>query len=122
MKNQITDSEYELMKILWSTEEKLTVSDVISKLVGNNWTPSTVSTFLQRLLKKGVVACEKKGKTNLYYPVLKQAEYDLNETESFLSKIYRGSVKNLVASLYENEKLSKEDLDDLRKLFELESE
>lgn len=120
MKNRITDSEYELMKILWSTEEKLTVSDVVSKLIGNDWTPSTVSTFLQRLLKKGVVACEKKGKTNLYYPILKQTEYDMSETESFLSKIYRGSVKNLVAALYENEKLSREELDDLRKLFELE--
>lgn len=116
----ITDSEYAIMKILWESEEKMTVADVVKKLRGNDWTASTVSTFLQRLLKKEVVACEKKGKTNLYYPKLKRSEYDLCETETFLSKLYKGSVKNLVTALYENKRLSKEDMADLRKMFELE--
>lgn len=116
----ITDSEYQIMRILWKSEEKMTVADVTRELDGNDWTPSTVSTFLQRLLKKEVISCEKKGKTNLYYPLIMQSEYDLNETENFLSKIYKGSVKNLVAALYENKKLSNEDMSDLKKMFELE--
>ena len=116
----ITDSEYQIMRILWKSEEKMTVADVTRELDGNDWTPSTGSTFLQRLLKKEVISCEKKGKTNLYYPLIMQSEYDLNETENFLSKIYKGSVKNLVAALYENKKLSNEDMSDLKKMFELE--
>ena len=120
IKQTITDSEYEIMKILWDAEDKMTVSDVVKALDGNDWTASTVSTFLQRLLKKGVVDCEKKGKTNLYYPLLKQNDYDMNETLNFLSKLYKGSVKNLVAALYENEKLTKEDMSDLKKMFDLE--
>ena len=120
VKQTITDSEYQIMKILWRTDEKLTVAEVVKEIDGNDWTASTVSTFLQRLLKKGVISCEKKGKTNLYYPLLKQSEYDLNETENFLSKIYKGSVKNLVAALYENKKLSKDDMSELKKMFELE--
>lgn len=119
-KQNVTDSEYQIMKILWESEEKMTVSEVMNSLDSSEWTASTISTFLQRLLKKGIVACEKKGKANLYYPVLKQEEYDLSETESFLSKIYKGSVKNLVAALYENKKLSKADISDLKKMFELE--
>lgn len=119
-KQTITDSEYAIMKILWSADKKMTVADVVKALEGNDWTASTVSTFLQRLLKKEVISCEKKGKSNLYYPRLKQSEYDLSETETFLSKIYKGSVKNLVAALYENKKLSKEDMADLKKMFELE--
>ena len=98
----------------------MTVSDVVKKLDGNDWTPSTVSTFLQRLLKKGVIGCEKKGNTNLYFPILKQSDYDLSETENFLSKLYKGSVKNLVASLYENKKLSKKDISELKEMFDLE--
>lgn len=119
-KHTITDSEYAIMKILWKSIVPMTVADVVRELDGNDWTASTVSTFLQRLLKKEVIACDKKGKTNLYYPLLKQREYDLNETENFLSKIYKGSVKNLVAALYENKKLSAEDMSDLKKMFELE--
>ena len=120
IKQTITDSEYEIMKILWDAEDKMTVSDVVKALDGNDWTASTVSTFLQRLLKKGVVDCEKKGKKNMYYPLLKQNDYDMNETQNFLSKLYKGSVKNLVAALYENEKLTKEDMSDLKKMFDLE--
>lgn len=120
IKQTITEAEYEIMKVLWNAEKKMTVSDVISQLKGNDWTASTVSSFLQRLLKKEVISCDKKGKTNLYYPVLNQNEYDLNETENFLTKIYKGSVKNLVAALYENKKLSKEEVSDLKKMFELE--
>lgn len=119
-KQTITDSEYQIMKILWDSVEKMTVADVSAKLNGNDWTASTVSTFLQRLLKKEVIACDKKGKTNLYYPVLSQKDYDLSETENFLSKIYKGSIKNMVASLYENKKLSDSDVTDLKKMFELE--
>lgn len=119
-KHTITDSEYTIMRILWKSEKQMTVADVVKELDGNDWTASTVSTFLQRLLKKEVIACDKKGKTNLYYPLLRQSEYDLSETESFLSKIYKGSVKNLVAALYENKKLSDEELSDLKKMFELE--
>lgn len=118
-KQTITDSEYEVMKILWKSKEKMTVSGVVKSLKGNDWSPSTVSTFLQRLLKKGVVGCEKKENSNLYYPILKEKDYDLQETESFLSKIYKGSVKNLVASLYENKKLSKEDISELKEMFDL---
>ena len=55
IKQTITDSEYSVMKILWDSDEKLAVADVVSKLDGNEWSASTVSTFLQRLLKKGVV-------------------------------------------------------------------
>ena len=120
VKQTITDSEYAIMRILWKAEKQMTVADVVRELDGNDWTASTVSTFLQRLLKKEVIACDKKGKTNLYYPLLKQRDYDLSETESFLSKIYKGSVKNLVAALYENKKLSSEDMSDLKKMFELE--
>lgn len=118
-KQTITDSEYEVMKILWNTKQKMTVSGIVKELNESTWSPSTVSTFLQRLLKKGVVACDKKGNSNLYYPVLKEKEYKLEETQSFLSKIYHGSVKSLVASLYENKKLSKEDICELKEMFDL---
>lgn len=119
-KQTITGSEYEIMKILWENGGKMTVAQVTAKLSDNDWTASTVSTFLQRLLKKGVVLCEKKGKTNLYFPSISQDKYDFEETENFIAKIYKGSAKSLVAALFENKKLSKDDVSELKKMFELE--
>ena len=119
-KQTITGSEYEIMKILWENGGKMTVAQVTAKLSDNDWTASTVSTFLQRLHKKGVVLCEKKGKTNLYFPGISQDKYDFEETENFIAKIYKGSAKSLVAALFENKKLSKDDVSELKKMFELE--
>ena len=119
-KQTITGSEYEIMKILWANGGKMTVAQVTTKLSDNDWTATTVSTFLQRLLKKGVVLCEKKGKTNLYFPGISQDKYDFEETENFIAKIYKGSAKSLVAALFENKKLSKDDVSELKKMFELE--
>lgn len=119
-KHTITDAEYAIMKVLWHSQVPLTVGEVLQALDHSDWTASTVSTFLQRLLKKGVVSCQKKGRSNLYFPLLQEPEYDLQETETFLSKLYKGSVKNLVAALYENQKLSQAEIDDLRTMFDLE--
>lgn len=119
-KQTITGSEYEIMKILWENGGKMSVAQVTAKHSDNDWTASTVSTFLQRLLKKGVVLCEKKGKTNLYFPGISQDKYDFEETENFIAKIYKGSAKSLVAALFENKKLSKDDVSELKKMFELE--
>ena len=73
--------------------------------------------FTEIVKKVMFVSREKKGNRNLYYPILKQNDYDMSETESFLSKVmYQGSVKNLVAALYENKKLSKEDMSELKSM------
>ena len=68
VKQIITDSEYDIMKILWDSEEKMTVADVCAALDGKEWTPSTVSTLLQRLAKKEIIGFEKRGRAHFYYP------------------------------------------------------
>lgn len=119
-KNNVTEAEYDVMKVLWSEDRQFTLGDVLTALSGKGWKSTTVATLLTRLADKGVINFERRGKTHYYYPVLKQEDYNLRETKSFLSKVYNGSVKNLVASLYENKAISKEEINELKKLFNLE--
>lgn len=121
-KQVITDSEYAIMKILWRTGKKMTVGDVCAELDGKEWTPSTVSTLLQRLAKKEVIGFEKKGKAHYYFPLPEKDEYSVSETRSLIGKLYDGSLKNLVAALTENNAVSDEEISDLRKMFELDGE
>lgn len=121
LKQTVTGSEYEIMKVLWGEQKQYTVGEVCSALSDKKkWKSTTVATLLTRLVEKGAVSFEKKGKTHYYYAVLQKEDYSIRETKSFLSKLYNGSVKNLVASLYENKEISKEEIDDLRKMFDLE--
>ncbi len=115
MSKNITESEYEVMKVLWSSDKALSLGEIMSKLYVD-WARNTVGTLLSRLCDKGVVAYEKQGKSNLYYAITKEQEYSMSETKSFLSKLYQGSIGNLVACLYENKELSKEEIEDLRKI------
>ena len=100
-RNNITESEYEIMKVLWSAEKSLSLGEIMAR-IDVDWTRNTVGTLLVRLSEKGAVKSEKCGKSNLYYPLLEEKDYSSTETKSFLTKLYNGSVGNLVASLFEN--------------------
>ncbi len=121
-RQNVTESEYELMKILWSSKEPMTIGEIHKQLPESEskWSKNTVATLLVRLSEKGIIAYDKKGKYHYYYPILQENEYSISETKSFLSKMFGGSVKNMMASLYNNKELSKQDIDDLRELFNLE--
>lgn len=114
-KNNITESEYEIMKVLWKREEALGLGEIMAQL-GDKWARNTVGTLLARLSEKDAIGVIKQGKSNLYYAIMKEKDYSMSETKSFLSKLYEGSVGNLVASLFENKALSDKEIDDLRKI------
>ncbi len=114
-KSNITESEYEIMKILWDEGRALSLGEIMAQL-DVEWSRNTVGTLLARLNEKGVVGYEKAGKSNLYFSVLEEKDYSIKETKSFLSKLYNGSIGNLVASLYENKELSESEIEELRKI------
>ena len=114
----VTETEYALMKVLWKAEKPLSLGEILAQVREKNWVRNTVGTMLSRLCDKGVVAYEKKGKTNLYYALLPEQEYSMKETKSFLAKLYQGSVGNLVASLYQNKEISQDEIDTLKKIID----
>ncbi len=114
-RNTITESEYEIMKILWNSSKALSLGEIMAQLEVD-WARNTVGTLLTRLGEKGVIGSEKHGKSNLYYPVIQEKDYSMKETKSFLSKLYNGSIGNLVACLYENKELSNDEIESLRKI------
>lgn len=121
-RRNVTESEYELMKILWRADAPMMIGEIYKELpdTEHKWSKNTVATLLVRLAEKGVIAYDTKGKYHYYYAVLREEDYRMSETKSFLSKLFGGSVRNMMAALYENKELSNDDIDELRKLFDLE--
>lgn len=118
-KQTITESEYTIMKVLWSAEKPLSLGEILKVLSdGSTWSRNTVGTLLMRLCDKGVAAYERRGKVNFYYAVLCEKDYSMGETKSLLSKLYKGSIGNLVASLYENREISENEIAKLREIIE----
>ncbi|SHI12918.1 Predicted transcriptional regulator [Sporobacter termitidis DSM 10068] len=109
----LSDGEWKLMNLLWDDAPR-TVAQLVSALRSDTgWTKGTVFMMLSRMAEKGTVRYEQGGRSKLYYPVLKREDAASCETESFLSKVYGGSVGLMVASLAGQKALTKEDIDEL---------
>jgi len=76
-----------------------------------------MSTFLSRLVEKGALSATRQGRINQYTPLISPEDYKLLETQTVLDGLYNGSVKNLIAAMYDGNKLSGDDLDELKKWF-----
>ena len=54
MIKRLPDSEFEVMKVIWSNEPPITTLQIMEKLdSGKDWKPQTVLTMLVRLIEKG---------------------------------------------------------------------
>ena len=118
--SKITDSELEVMKLLWRTEDALPVTVIREKLQeSKGWEPATIKTLISRLVSKGVVRQEKR---NVYYysPVITEKEYSSWATKDLITRLYNGKARDLIASLVNSEGLSKDDIAELRDMFKVE--
>jgi len=110
---RFSDGEWKLMDLLWEHEPR-TIGEMVEALKEDTgWNKSTIFMMLKRLLEKGAVRVEAGGRCQLYYPLVPREEATLRETENFLSKVYRGSVGMMLASMTGQKKLSRDEIDEL---------
>lgn len=110
------EAELEIMQVIWKAKRPITSNYILKELQGRRkWQLSTLMTSLSRLSDKGFVRCDRSTGSNLYTPVISENDYKTKESKHFLEKIYNNSIKNMVATLYNNEVLQASDLEELRK-------
>lgn len=116
---KLSETEMDIMKIIWSKDEAITSGELLEifNAKDKEWKAQTISTFLSRLTNKGLLVMRKEGRSNYYSAKISLEEYKRNEAESILNKLYKGSIKNFLAALYGNKKVSKEDVEDLKDWF-----
>ena len=118
--SKITDSELEVMKLLWCAKDALPVTAIREHLQeSKGWEPATIKTLISRLVAKGAVRQEKR---NVYYysPAISEKEYSSWATKDLITRIFNGKARDLVASLVNSDGLSQEDLAELRDMFKVE--
>lgn len=120
----VSDSELQLMHIVWDLGGRARFAQVMDVLEQNDspWNKNTVLTFLARLMDKGLLSTEKFGRRNEYIAQVSQQDYQASQTQTLVEKVYRGSVKGLVASLLQSDSLSQQDLKELRQFWQEEKE
>ncbi len=115
---KISDAEWQVMKVAWE-KYPLTSSEIIEALKSKTkWKPKTVHTLIGRLVEKRALEAVKKQGFYEYHPLVTKDECRRDETESFLQKVYDGSFALLLASFAREEKLSREEIQELKRILE----
>ena len=117
-KKLLTETELELMGILWALGEG-SVNDVLGRLPKSRALAYTsVSTILRILEQKEIIASRKQGRGHVYYPLLEKQAYEQTSLEHLLNKVFDDNPSALVARLIETKGLSPAALDEIRGLLE----
>lgn len=77
---------------------------------------STVQTLLRGLADKGAVTFEAEGRTFIFQPLIAEDKFRKKATRDLLDRVFGGDVTSLVAHLLKHEKLSGNQVDEIRKL------
>ena len=109
------------MKLLWKKNPQ-TAKQIIDQLKGSvEWNPKTIKTLLNRLVNKEVLDFTKKGRIYEYHPLYSEEECRQNERNSFLKRVYNGALKPMMVAFLEENELSNEDIEELKKILDKES-
>lgn len=113
---KISESEYEVMKIIWKYTP-ISTNEITEKLLHTTSQSSkTIQTLIKRLVTKGALTYKKQSRMFVYTPAVKESEYIGQESSSFLNRYYDGDIMAIVSAYIENDKLSESELDALRTL------
>jgi BlaI family penicillinase repressor len=114
---RISETEWEVMKVVWA-QGPCSAREIIKVLrrADASWHPRTVKAFLNRLVRKKALGFSKEGRAYVYRPLVRREECVDAASESFLERVFGGSLKPMLAHFVERDKLSPDEIRELRRL------
>ena len=114
----LSEAEWNIMESLWEECPKVG-SRIVADMAGRvGWSRSTTLTMLKRMTEKGLIACEDNGRMRVYVPLVERETAVKKETDNFLKRVYHGSASMLVNSFIKRQRLSAEELSELRQILD----
>jgi BlaI family penicillinase repressor len=114
---RISDAEWQVMDVLWAKSPR-TANEVVEALSSSGWGGATIKTMLNRLVRKRALKFRSEGKRYLYTPAITRDAAVRSEARSFLDRLFGGAVGPMLAHFVEDARLSRDEIDQLRKLLE----
>ena len=109
---KIFESEYRFCLILWENEpiNSGLLSDLCKEKLG--WSKTTTYTVIKRLAERGVVKNEKATVTAL----ITKEQAQISEMNELMEKRFEGSVPDFIAAFARHQKLSNQDIEEIKKI------
>ena len=117
MNKDIAKSEWRILEFIWENPGS-TIGAIRKAMETTGWSYSTIKTLVNRLVKKEVVKSEDSPEGKRFTACVDEEECRMQETHSFLDRIYNGSVKMMVTNLVKDSNLSDDDAKELLNLID----
>ena len=110
-----TESELEILKILWN-KENATVREVHEELSKNKDSGYTTTLkLLQIMFEKGLVTRDDSNKTHIYQPAVTRQKTQKQFLDKMINTLFAGSSTQLVLQALGNQKATKDELEEIQK-------
>jgi BlaI family penicillinase repressor len=114
----ITAAEQRIMEVIWKNNA-IPSTEIVKQVKSiTSWKDNTIYTLLSRLAKKKMIRIDKQVSPNVCTPLITQQEYQSVERKSFIQNVYNGSLSLLLTNIIEEENLTEQDIDELKKILD----
>lgn len=118
----LSNAEWRLMDMLWDKNPR-TIAELVECFQGTtNWDRHVIIMMLKRMEGKKAVSYEVVGRAKHFYPIVEKNQAVLQETEDFLSRVYKGSLGLMLTTMVRQEKISKDEIEELRTILNQEAD
>lgn len=123
---KLPESELRLMQAVWALhhagEENITAAALMAADEGlARLKLTTVLTLATRLIGRGYLSAEKRGRAHCYTPLVSEADYRAQAAAEFITSIYNSNPGELISAMIRGGMLSEADIAELQSILEDES-
>jgi len=118
---QLSKSEEELMNILWK-QKKAFMKDLLDAYPEPKPATTTVATLLKRMTDKKFIDYKSYGRSREYYPLVKKKDYFSKHVNGLIKNFFNDSASQFASFFTQETHLSKAELEELKKLIDVEIE
>lgn len=114
----LTSAEWHVMECLWqhSPCSGREATEFLSSHAG--WSRSTTLTMLRRMSEKGLISCDDRDGIKVYSPLIRQEDATIRETQSFLNRVYHGSISMMLSAFTKKHALTDQEISQLYAILE----
>ncbi len=114
-RTQLGRVQLRIMQVLWN-KGRATAREITDQLnAAEPIAHSTVQTLLRGLEEKGAVTHAAEGRTFVFLPLVAEQKFKHSATRDLVDRVFDGSVAGLVAHLLKHEKVSRQEIEQIRK-------
>lgn len=108
--------QLQIMQVLWDKQQATAreITDTINAL--EPIAHSTVQTMLRVLEEKHAVSHKAEGRTFVFCPMVPESDFKQSATKNLVERVFGGSVSSLVAHLLDSKGVTKQEIDEIRKM------